>query len=212
VARPRSAGYEDHRARILAAAARLFAMHGYAATTMNDVAAECGLSKATLYHYVSDKHELLAMLALAHVQRLQALVDEVLALGLPSAERLRELIVRFMRTYADAQHEHRVLTEDVKFLAPGPQREVIEVQRRVVAAFVDAIGAVRPQRRGPELAAPLAMLLFGMMNWTFTWLRSAGPLTHDDVATLVCELFFGGLQAVQGPQPAAAVRPLRRSR
>jgi TetR/AcrR family transcriptional regulator len=209
MARKRSADYEDQRATILSAAARLFATHGYAATTMNDVAAACGLSKATLYHYVHDKHALLAMVTLAHVQRLQALVDAVLACGLTPAERLRELIVCFMRAYADAQHEHRVLTEDVKFLAAEPQREVLDAQRRVVAAFVEAIGAVRPELRAAQLAAPLAMLLFGMMNWTFTWLRSAGPLTHESVAATVCELFFGGLGAVRAaPQPPAAlVRP-----
>ena len=44
-----------------------------------------------------------------------------------------------MRVYADAQHEHRVLTEDVRFLAPAPRRQVLGGQRRVVTAFVQAL-------------------------------------------------------------------------
>jgi len=57
VARPRSAGYDGQREQILAAAAALFARQGYPATTMNEVAAACGVRKPTLYHYVRDKHD-----------------------------------------------------------------------------------------------------------------------------------------------------------
>lgn len=199
MARPRSAGYDDHREQILRAAARLFATRGYAATTMNDVATACGLSKATIYHYVRDKHDLLAQVSRAHVERLEALVAEVLARNLPPRERLTALIECFMAAYASAQHEHRVLTEDVKFLQPGPQGEVLDGQRRVVAAFAESIVAARPELGARPMAGALAMLLFGMMNWTFTWLRAAGPLSHEAVARMVSELFFGGLPAVQSP-------------
>ena len=59
MARPRAATYDDQRDAILARAAELFARHGYTATTMNQVAAACGLTKATLYHYMRDKQDLL---------------------------------------------------------------------------------------------------------------------------------------------------------
>ncbi len=203
MARPRSAGFEDQRDLILAAAAQRFATQGYAATTMNGVAAACGVSKATLYHYVRDKHDLLAQVSRTHVQRLETLVDEVLARRLPAAQRLPALITAFMRVYANAQHEHRVLTADVQCLEAAPQGEVLAAQRRVVAAFEDAIHALRPALRGAQLGTPVAMLLFGMMNWTFTWLKAQGPLTHESVAELVTALFLGGLPAVQVVRQAA---------
>ena len=43
------------------------------------------------------------------------------------------------------------------------------------------------------------MLLFGMMNWMFTWLQPDGELSHDDLAPVVADLFFGGLGAVRAP-------------
>ena len=82
MARPRSAGYDDQREQILSAAAALFANRGYTAATMNDVAAACGVSKATLYHYVRDKHDLLAQITAGHVARLEALVADVQARAL----------------------------------------------------------------------------------------------------------------------------------
>jgi TetR/AcrR family transcriptional regulator len=201
MARPRSAAYADQRGEILAAAAQLFAQRGYTATSMNDVAAACGVSKPTLYHYVRDKHDLLAQITRGHVARLEALLDEVRRRELPPEARLRALIGRFMQVYAHAQYEHRVLTEDVKFLEPVTQREVLEGERRVVHEFADTIAALRPDLAAAALAKPLTMLLFGMLNWTFTWLKAAGPLSHEALAALTAELFFGGLPALRPPAP-----------
>lgn len=204
MARTRAAGYEDQRALILARAAELFARRGYSAATMNDVAAACAVGKATLYHYFRDKPALLARIALAHVERLEAVVAEVKRERLAPDAELRALIEAFMRAYAGAQHEHRVLTEDVKFL-PDLERGAVEAaQKRVVAAFAATIARVRPDLKAR--ATPLAMLLFGMINWTFTWLKPEGPLTHGDLAPMVVQLFFGGLPAVQAVAPRRRVR------
>ena len=208
MARPRSAGFELQREQLLAAAAQLFASRGYTASTMNEVAAACGVSKATLYHYVSNKHALLAQITRGHVARLEQLVRDVRELCLAPQAQLQELILRFMQVYAHAQNEHRVLTEDVKFLAHADRAAVMAGQRRVVAAFADAIAALRPDLRGPQLHTPLAMLLFGMINWTFTWLREGGVLTHASLAPVVVQLFLGGLPAVRPGQ----VSPTRRGR
>ena len=73
----------------------------------------------------------------------------------------------------------------------------------MVAAFADAVGAVRPALARNELDRPLTMLLFGMINWMFTWLRPDGSLTHEQMAPLVADLFFGGLAAVRKPRAGA---------
>jgi len=210
VARPRSAGYKGQLEQILAASARLFATRGYTATTMNDVAAASGVSKATLYHYVRDKQDLLAHITAGHVARLEALVQDVAALPMAPEARLHELIHRFMQAYAGAQDEHRVLTEDVKFLHAAERERVLEAQRRVVAAVADAVAALRPDLGAARLHKPLALLLFGMINWTFTWLRAGGTLTHETLAPVVEALFFGGLPAVSAPAPSPRLPARRR--
>jgi AcrR family transcriptional regulator len=209
MARTRSANYDDQRDSILARAAELFANQGYTATSMNDIAAACGVSKAGLYHYYRDKRELLFQITVGHVARLEQFVIEVTheTAAADADTRLRALILRFVREYGDAQNEHRVLTEDVRFLEPDERRQVQEPQRRVVAAFADAIAAVRPTLARNELDRPLAMLLFGMINWMFTWLRPDGGLTHEQMAPIVADLFFGGLEAVRKPRAAARQNP-----
>jgi TetR/AcrR family transcriptional regulator len=197
MARPRSAGYDDQLDQILQQAAALFAAQGYAATSMNQVAAACGVTKAALYHYVRDKHELLARVAEAHVLRLQAVVEDVLALKLSPEPRLRLLIEHFVQEYASARNEHRVLTEDVNLLADEARARVLGIQREVVKAFADSLAELRPALRGAELHKPLTMLLFGMINWLFTWFRPGEPLSYAQMAPLVADLFLGGIGAVQ---------------
>lgn len=199
MARGRAPGFESQREEILDAAARLFAAQGYPGTSMNAVAEACQVSKPTLYHYVRDKHELLMQICESHVQSLAGLVDEVKAQNLAPQPHLRALIARFVQEYGQAQHQHRVLTEDVKFLDEADRARLLEVERGVVSAFADAVAAVRPELHGARLHKPLTMLLFGMINWTFTWLRPDGELTYEAVAPMVADLFFGGLGAVQAP-------------
>ena len=206
--RGRAPGYATQREQILARAAELFARQGYTATSMNQVALACGVSKPSLYHYVRDKYQLLVEIAEDHVGRLKALVETTQQRSLEPQARLRELIASFLEVYADAQAAHRVLTEDVKFLEPLDRERVLDGQREVVAAFAEAIADTRPELRAGDLHKPLTMLLFGMMNWMFTWLQPGGRLTHAAMAPIVADLFFGGLGAVRVPAPrSATARP-----
>ena len=198
MARGRAPGYDSQRGHLLAVAAGLFARRGFAGTSMSEVGRACGVSKPALYHYFRDKQQLVAEIAEAHVARLEALVGEVQALGLAPEPHLRALILRFVAEYAGAQDAHRVLTEDVRFLEPDAERRVRAAQRRVVDAFASAVAALRPDAAAADLARPLAMLLFGMINWMFTWLKPKdGALTHADMAPVVADLFFGGLPGVR---------------
>ena len=203
MARGRSPGYDDQRDMILRHAAELFARRGYPATSMNEVAEACGLSKPTLYHYFRDKYNLLVHIADGHVSRLQALVQEVQAQNLPPEPRLRALIHRFVKEYAEARYAHRVLTEDVKFLQPEDSERVLNKERAVVAAFADALAQMRPDTETAALTKALTMLLFGMINWMFTWLRPDGELNYETMAPIVADLFFGGVSAVRMPAPMA---------
>jgi len=203
MARGRAPGYDAQRETILSQAAELFARQGFVGTSMNEVATACGMSKPALYHYVRDKSQLLFEIATTHVARLHALIDEVAAgdtVHPPPTDataHVRRLIERFVLEYAGARHAHRVLTEDVKFLEPADQARVLELQRQVVSSFANAIAQVRPELVAADLHKPLAMLLFGMMNWMFTWLQPDGKLSHADMAPVVADLFLGGLGAVK---------------
>ena len=203
--RGRHAGYDEQREMILSHAAALFARGGYPGTSMNQVAEACGLSKATLYHYYRDKYELLVSIADGHVTRLRGIVDEAIAGEKTPQGQMRVLIRRLVEEYASAQNEHRVLTEDVKFLQPEDRERILGKEREMVAAFARVVGALRPDLKEAAMSKPLTMLLFGMVNWMFTWMKPEGRLAYDDMAPVVTDLFLGGLEKVKAPLRATAL-------
>lgn len=200
MARGRSPGYEDQREMILSRAAQLFALRGYSATSMNEVAEACGLSKPTLYHYFRDKYALLLNIAEGHVSQLEVLADDLVGGPADAEARLRELIRRFVEEYEHAQYAHQVLIEDVRFLQPEDRERVLDKERRVVERFAALIGQLRPELASAGMAKPTTMLLFGMINWMFTWLKPDGGLSHAAMAPVVADLFFGGFPAVRLPR------------
>ena len=203
MARGKSASYDDQRDMILAHAAALFAKHGYPSTSMNQVAQACQLSKATLYHYYRDKYSLLVSITDGHVSRLAAMVEREQALALEltlTAEvRLRHLIYRIVEEYSGAQNAHRVLTEDVRFLEPADRERVLDKERLVVAGFARAVADMQPHLDSEHLSKPLTMLLFGMVNWMFTWMKPNGELNHAAMGPIVADLFLGGMTNVKSP-------------
>jgi AcrR family transcriptional regulator len=170
---------------------------------MNEIAQASHLSKPGLYHHFKDKAEVLFHIVDAHVSRLVDIVTGVEALGLAPERRLPELIEAFMLEYAEAQNEHRVLTEDVRFLSADAQACVLDKERTVVRVFADAVVAARPDLDGTQLPKVLTMFLFGMLNWMFTWFHTNGRLTHSDLAPIATHLFMHGIAGVQLERPAA---------
>ncbi|MFJ6720294.1 TetR/AcrR family transcriptional regulator [Streptomyces sp. NPDC091259] len=97
VGRPRADQARRHgdrppREELLCAAAELFTVHGYAATTTRTVAERAGMRQATMYHYFGGKEELLAELLESTVAPSLALARRLVAdTALPGARRLWEL-------------------------------------------------------------------------------------------------------------------------
>ena len=114
-----------------------------------------------------------------------------------------------MRTYEHAQPQHVVLVQDVKFLSVVDRRRILAKERRVVDAFARVIAVLKPRFRIDQFEVPLTMILFGMINWTFTWLRPRGRLTYRDMADIVSEIFLRG---ILGPAPAQTTTRSRRAR
>ena len=60
-------------------------------------------------------------------------------------------------------------------------------------AFALTVEEVEPGLRGVALDKAVAMVLFGMMNWTFTWLRPEGRYPGVELARVVTRIFLHGI-------------------
>ncbi len=210
MARTRAATYDAQRQFIVQAAARAFAELGFPSTSMNDIARRCGVSKGLLYHYYTSKERLLFDLTAQYTRRLVALVDEVEHRVGEPGRRLPELIRVLLDEYQTSQAQHMVLLHDLRFLAEADRREVIGNQRRVVEAFAAAIRAAHRLPTEAAIVKPLTMMLFGMMNWTFTWLKPEKGVSYAEFGEMVAAVFAAGVRALVRAPSGAPQRVRRR--
>lgn len=197
--RPISASHELRRDEILNVAAGCFARQSYPASSMNDIAAACGASKARLYHYYESKEAILFDLLDRYTQKLLVIIGQVQATAqrqaLDERATLHELIRAFLREYETSATRHAALLGSTQFLGPAQREVILDRQRDVVAAVTRFLRRAYPERVLPHNQTAVAMTLFGMINWTFTWLRPDGSMSYADFAEQVIALLDRGLAA-----------------
>jgi len=197
MARPKSATHELQREAILDVAAQCFAQRSYVAASMNDIAAACGTSKARLYHYYSSKEAILFDLLDRYTQHLLAIIGQTDASAqrknLDDRAALHELIRNFLDQYETSATRHSALLGDTKFLGEVQRELILDRQRDVVSAMMRFLKRAYPQRITPVNQTAVTMMLFGMINWTFTWMRPDGPMSYRDYAQEVVAMLECGL-------------------
>ena len=149
-----------NRARVLAAAERLFAEHGATVVSMEDIAREAGVGKGTLYRRYPDRAALAVALLDEHERRLQQqLIDgpPPLGPGAPPAERLGA----FYAAMVDLLDRHLELALAAETGAARYRTGAYEFWRaHVHALLVDAGRADRGGVLAELLLAPLAVDLY----------------------------------------------------
>ncbi|WP_439816474.1 TetR family transcriptional regulator [Zavarzinia sp. CC-PAN008] len=194
MARTRSPQYDTVRGTILARCAARFARDGYARTTIADLVVECAVSRGALYHYFTSKHEILQAILEGHVGELLAVLETVAAREMEPDTRLHALVAAALELYAGFRNEQVVLLNDLSALDLPVQRGIKALEVRIVELFAGAIDALPGAARGPQRKVD-AMLLLGMMNYTYTWYDPGGVVSPASLAGRVADLFVAGLAA-----------------
>jgi TetR/AcrR family transcriptional regulator, cholesterol catabolism regulator len=183
------------RNTILLAAAQIFSEKGFHAASMQDIAEAVNLQKASLYHHVSSKQEILLVLL---DQALDLLIDrlgEVAGQALPPEEKLRQAMICYMGVLAEHRDlasvlltEHRSLDSDLKASHIPRRKRFEQLWRNLIEEGIKS-GAFRPVE--PGLAA---RSLLGVMNGTLNWYRPDGRLSSVEIAESYWDFFMKGLR------------------
>ena len=182
------------RDEILLAAAQIFSQKGFHATSMQDIAQSVHLQKASLYHHVSSKQEILVEVLDRALDLLIANMQDVLACPLKPEEKLRQAMKVYLGTLLDNRELAAVLLLEHRSLEPEFQTRHIPRRDRFERLWRDLIQEGLDQEvfccMDPAVAS---RALLGVMNWTITWFRPEGTLGAGEIAEQFTELFLCGL-------------------
>ena len=152
---PKAAGLSPAE-RILAAADRLFYLHGIRAVGVDAVAAEAGVSKRTLYNYYATKDDLIAAYLVARF-------NQVAPSDAPAREQLLAYFDHLERRFASPDYRGcpyvNAVAElcDPKHPAAGIAIQFKEQRRQWMRALLERLGANDPE----ALATQLQLLVEG---------------------------------------------------
>ena len=195
MARTVAKDYDDKRVHILKRAAAVFAEQGFAKASMSEIAKDCGISKANIYHYYESKNALLFDILDAY---LSALRDRVLSVPLQDVhpnDRLEHVIFQVLLAYEGMDNEHKIQTEGIPLLELEQQKILRNYQRDMVDFMGDILKASAPQVffGNSKLLKSTVMSVFGMLNWFYMWNSNADRSARQEYAELVATLTLKGV-------------------
>ncbi len=187
------------REEILEVAQSLIAEHGYAAMSMDELAARVGISKPTLYGHFSSKEEVAGEVIIRHMAWVIAWVEQPPAHLTPLAQ-LIELLREFV-------HKHLVHQDiPVQVWSPDLFRAVCE--RVEVTANLQRIhagvrklseAAIASGEINPALSADAVMLTFISLSNSLNITRFGGLQWSINITTIANDLATIFEQGIRNP-------------
>lgn len=179
---------------ILDAAAQVFRQKGFHGASMSAIADAVNLQKASLYHHVTSKQEILLALLDRALGMLTDHIAGIAAQPLPADQKLKQMIRAYLSALAEngdltsvLLFEHRSL--DKKSHARHvPQRDKFEGLWRDV--LNEGIHTKIFDLKDPGLAV---RALMGVMNWTLTWYSPDGDKTIEQIADEYSDFVLKGM-------------------
>lgn len=187
----------SRRGEIVETFTRMVAESGYDAVAIRDLAEDLGMSKGTVLHHFGSKDRLLEEVHSTYMRRRLDEIAIILAELEGPEQRLRGMIFQNLiamqrdadATRAFAREIVRFAREDLMKDVRAMRREYFEVLRGILAEGMEQ-GVFREAD-----STIVALQLFGMMNWTWTWLDPAGEAGVESIAQTFLDTVLHGLDA-----------------
>lgn len=186
------------RAEVLAIAAELFAVRGYAQTTVRDIADEVGILSGSLYHHFDSKEAMLEEILREFMEGLYGRFHTIVEQSSTPRETLDELVRAAFATIDAAPHAVALYQNEAGLLAQLPEFEFVartgrKIERMWVQVLVDG-------RDSGEFRADLdSSIIYRFIRdtvWsTVRWYNPRGKFRHEKVADQFLAMLHGGVLA-----------------
>lgn len=183
----------DKRERILDAAERVFAQHGFFAARVSEIAKQAGVADGTIYLYFKSKDELLISLFESRMERFNQMLAEAISGVTTPTEKLLAIVRTYLGLVREQPMVAEVLTielrQSAKFMKEASNPKFGDLLRMLAGVIAEGQAAGELSR---DIPAPVAArMIFGILDeLALAWLLQRGEKfdivrAADWVGTLV---------------------------
>ena len=200
----------ERERQVLDVAHARFAAHGFAAVTMDDVAADAGVTKPLLYAYFGNKERLYLACMERAGEAMFATVGTAVSDAASPADALRRGLHAFFAFVDEDRDAWRVLFDETLPSGGEIAERVAEYRERLLAVVARTnLERLPSQHRAAaktEVEATSVALLGAAEALARWWLRT-GAMPAADAADLLIATAEPGLRAQTAPRPPRRTSP-----
>lgn len=181
------------RREIFRRALALIEQKGYRATSMQDIATACGLTKPGVYYYFENKAALLEGVYNETTANFYAGVEDVSRSELSATDALRRLIQLQVSASFELRQFQRVLMRERNEMPPDKRKTLARREREYEAAVQKIVE--RGQAEGVFNAADphaVALTIVGFLNTMYNWSKYY-RVPEEEVLRIVSDLLLNGI-------------------
>jgi NAD(P)-dependent dehydrogenase (short-subunit alcohol dehydrogenase family)/AcrR family transcriptional regulator len=182
------------REEIVRKAAQAFRERGYHNTSIEDIARELNLTKASLYYYVHGKPDLLFEAHRFAMEVLLKGLKEIYGSDRPPREKLERAIHHHIRSVVDERSRATMLLQQEYALSPAQRRKIIAMRDEYETLFRSILetGVSRQEFKAidPKI---VGFAIIGALNWMPHWYTQSGALSKDEIADVFADYLVGAL-------------------
>jgi len=178
------------------AAVELFATHGYAGTSVQQIVEAAGVTKGAMYHYFESKDDLLFGIYDRLLSLQKSRLDAIVAAGGPIDEVVRAVCIDVIETTIDDLSAATVYFRSAHMLSSPRQHEVTRRRRACHDAFAALLerGQAEGLWRTDIPTAVLVAHFFSDVHYLSQWYSPEGPEDKTQLAEQLADLFLAGLK------------------
>jgi AcrR family transcriptional regulator len=186
---------EARRREVMAAATAVFSERGYRAASMNDIAAKMGMGKASLYHYVAGKEDVLIELYEDVLRENVIAARRIAGSERTALDALAELIADRVAYTCRNRELLRIFFEEEAELPARQQSRLISVRHEYEQTLLEMVARGEGAGEFTLTTTPRIFVntVLGAANWVYKWYQPEGPLTPEELGAQIAGVLLAGL-------------------
>lgn len=179
--------------KIRKAAAKLFNEKGFLETSIADIASAVKMSKGGIFHYFPTKSEILYFILSTYMDLVLRSLEEDLKNIEEGLSRIEFIISRHIKIYNQNIAEGKLLLHEAHNLPLKYFKVVAEIEKTYFKIIANLLSDCLKGSISKDELTAITFSLFGMINWIYTWYDPKGPLTPEELAKIIYNIFVRGM-------------------